>query len=102
MHKVEIELTKYTPKVGLYRVLYHGQVLVESARTPAFAACRALLARGVTGKLAVYSVGGVEPRMTMDIERAAGFTISESEKQSLMLAPFREFVKEEEPEPLAA
>jgi hypothetical protein len=51
MHNVEIKVVKYASTGARYRVLYNGDVLVEGARTPVFAACRALLARGITGKL---------------------------------------------------
>jgi hypothetical protein len=71
----EVECTKYAASGGRYRVIDQGKPLVDGARTPAFAACRALLARGITGRLAMYSLGGSTPRLTVDIEKGAGLTI---------------------------
>jgi hypothetical protein len=41
------------------------------------ASCRALIAKGITGKLAMYSLGGSTPRLMVDIKRGAGLTIEE-------------------------
>ena len=40
-----------------------GGALIESARDPEFEACRALLARGITGTLTTYGPGGSVPRI---------------------------------------
>ena len=40
-----------------YRVTYAGEVLSESTWNPEFQACRAPLARGITGKLQVWRPG---------------------------------------------
>ena len=70
-HRVDIQLTHYTSTGARYRVTYLGATLVESARDPEFEACRALLARGITGTLVTYSPGGSVPRMRVDIEKGA-------------------------------
>lgn len=54
-----------------FRVTYLGKTLFESARDPEFEACRALLARGVTGTLVTYSPGSSVPRMRIDIAKGA-------------------------------
>ena len=53
---------------------YLGEVLIESARDPEFEACRALLARGVRGTLAIFSRGSAVPRARVDIEEGAKLT----------------------------
>src|SRR5690242_3243117 len=75
-----------------YRVTYLGSVLVESSRNPEFDACRALQVRGITGKLAVWRQGAAAPCMTLDIERGAGLTISDTDKGGPRLAPWRPFM----------
>jgi hypothetical protein len=93
--KAEVECTRYTSSGGRYRVLYQGKTLIEGERTPAFAACRALLAKGIIGKLAMYSLGGSTPRLMVDIKRGASLTIEEG-ASGIRLAPFREFSHREE------
>ena len=62
-HRIEIERPHYTLAGARYRVTYLGATLIESARDPEFEACRALLARGITGTLVTYSPGSSVPRM---------------------------------------
>jgi len=69
-HRIEIERTHYTSTGARYRVTYLGETLIESARDPAFEACRALLARGIVGTLVTYS-GSSVPRLRVDIEKGA-------------------------------
>jgi hypothetical protein len=70
-HRVEIERTRYTSTGARYRVTYLGETLIESTRDPAFEACRALLARGIVGKLVTYSPGSSVPRLRVDIEKGS-------------------------------
>ena len=73
-HRVEIEPTHYTSTGARYRVTYLGDTLIQSARDPTFEACRALLARGITGMLVTSSPGCSVPRMRVDIEKGAKLT----------------------------
>ena len=70
-HRIEIERTHYRSTGARYRVTYLGETLVESARDPEFEACRALLAKGVTGTMVTYSHGSSVPRLRVDIEKGA-------------------------------
>jgi hypothetical protein len=70
-HRIEIERTHYTSTGARYRVTYLAETLIESARDPAFEACRALLARGIVGALVTYSPGSSVPRVRVDIEQGA-------------------------------
>jgi hypothetical protein len=73
-HRIDIECTHFTSGGARYRVEHMGQTLIESARDPEFDTCRALLARGVRGTLAIYSPGSSVPRMRVDIEVGAKLT----------------------------
>jgi hypothetical protein len=57
--------------------------LVEGRRNPIFDACRALLARGITGRLEVWRRGKTSADIQLDIERGAGLAISETATESL-------------------
>jgi hypothetical protein len=87
--RVELEPIGLTENGRRYRVIYAGKILVEGRRNPIFDACRALLARGITGPLEVWRRGRTRADMQLDIERGAGLAIWESATQSLQLAPWR-------------
>jgi hypothetical protein len=60
-----------------YSVLFDGNLLVERSRDPELDAARALLARGVTGRLTLLDGKTGRPRTILDIEKAAGLTVRE-------------------------
>jgi hypothetical protein len=62
-----------------YRVTYTGAVLVDGSRNPEFDACRALLARGIRGKLEVWRKGATFPATVLDIEAGARLTVAETD-----------------------
>jgi len=68
-------------------------MLVENTRTPAFAACRALLARDITGRLEVWRRGNTCMDMQLDIETGAGLTISETDTHGLQVVPWQPFAR---------
>ena len=68
MQNVVIIPTSLGKRGQQYSVTYLGSLLVESTRNPEFDACRALFARGITGKLAVWRWGAAAPCMMLDIE----------------------------------
>jgi hypothetical protein len=90
-HRVDIRHTHYASTGARYRVTYLGATLVESAGDPEFEACRALLARGITGTLVTYSPGGSVPRMRVDIELGAKLTTLENAKDGPRLARYRPY-----------
>ena len=66
------------PKGGeVYSVVFRGERIVERSRHAACDTARALLAKGVTGKLAMLDGKTGKPRMIIDIERAARLTVEE-------------------------
>jgi hypothetical protein len=60
-----------------WSVLYDGELLVSRSTTPEFDAARALLAKGITGKLTLLDGKTGRPRLTLDIERCDKLTVRE-------------------------
>jgi hypothetical protein len=81
--RVDLEAIGLTEHGRRYRVTYAGQTLVEGRRNPIFDACRALLARGLTGRLEVWRQSKTSADMQLDIERAARLAIKETATESL-------------------
>ena len=88
-HRVDIEPTHYTSTGARYRVTYLGETLIESARDPEFEACRALLAKGITGTLVTYSPGSSVPRMRVDIEKGAKLTTIDNATEGPRIGRYR-------------
>ena len=66
------------PMVGYrYSVIFRGKLLVHRSRDPECDAARALLAKGITGKLTLLDGKTGRPRTTIDIEKAARLTAEE-------------------------
>jgi hypothetical protein len=61
-----------------YSVLLDGQLLVDRSRDPECDAARALLAKGITGKLTMLDGKTGKPRTIIDIEKAARLTAEET------------------------
>jgi hypothetical protein len=88
-HRIDVERTHYTSTGARYRVTYLGEKLIEGARTPLFDACRALLAKGITGTLVMYSPGSSVHRAKVDIEEGAQLMVAEGDKAGPRLARYR-------------
>jgi hypothetical protein len=89
--RIRIAPTHLTENGQRYRVSWAGKTLIESTRNPEHDACRALLARGITGRLEVWRAGTTFPASSIDIERGAGWTISETEEHGPRLVRWRPF-----------
>jgi hypothetical protein len=59
----------------LYDVEFDGEVIVSSSHNPEHEGARALLARGVTGKLTLIDSGTGKPCTIINIEKAAALTV---------------------------
>ena len=66
-----------------YSVIYDGKLLVDRSRDPECDAGRALLAKGITGKLTMLDGKTGLPRTVIDIENAAMLTASEKSRDGL-------------------
>ena len=73
----------------VYSVIYDGKLLVERSRDPECDAARALLAKGITGKLAMCDGNTGVPRTIINIEKAAGLQVTEERRDGLR---FRRYV----------
>jgi hypothetical protein len=75
------------PKKGreVYSVVFRGELLVERSGDPECDAARALLAKGITGKLTMLDGKTGRPRTVIDIERAARLCVKEG---PLRFAPY--------------
>jgi hypothetical protein len=89
-HRIEVQIIRYGVRGPVYRVMYAGEVLLEHWN-PEFEACRALLARGITGKLETWRPGGSFPAQILDIESAAKLTVEESDTVSVRIVPWKPF-----------
>lgn len=88
-HRVELSLTHIAGTGARYRVTHLGAVLIESTRDPEFEACRALLAKGITGTMVTYSPGSPVPRMRLDIEKGAALMTIESATVGLRICRYK-------------
>jgi hypothetical protein len=68
----------WMPKVGYrYSVIFRGKRLAKRSRDPECHAARALLAMGITGKLAMLDGKTGIPRTILDIDKTARLTTEE-------------------------
>jgi hypothetical protein len=87
---VEIEPTGIHGERGQhYRVWLEGAVLIEDTWNPEFEVCRALLARGIRGKLQTWHRGKPHWDMQLDIERGASLTVEENEQRGPKIVRWR-------------
>jgi hypothetical protein len=80
-HRIHLEPTTIRGDRGqYYRVHYRGAPIIDETWNPEFEACRALLARGIVGRLEVWRIGKSHPDMLVpDIAKAAEWTVKENE-----------------------
>ena len=64
---------------GRYDVRLGDEIIVKSSRDPEHDAARALLARGIVGRMTTLDVDG-NVRMHFVIEKAAGQTVAENDR----------------------
>ena len=76
---------------GRYSVEWQGQALLASSDDPEFDACRALLVRGVTGKLLTRHGGSAHHAMLLDIQRGASSRTEEGRRVGPRRARWRPF-----------
>lgn len=74
----------------LYDVVVDGETIVRRSHAPEHDACRALLAKGITGRLTLMDMSGT-PRSSLDIEKAAPWTVIEDDKRGLLVVRYREW-----------
>ena len=103
-HRITIEPTTIRGERGQrYRVYFQDAVLIEDTWNPEFEACRALVARGVTGRLDVWRAGKTHPDMIVpDIEEGARWTVEENDKRGPLVVRWRPWVELLQPDGLVS
>jgi hypothetical protein len=88
--RIAIEPTSVRGERGLhYRVLYAGAVLIEDTWNAEYDAARALVAKGIAGKVEVWQDG--KAVSAMDAERADELTIVENANVGPRVGPWAPF-----------
>lgn len=89
-HKIIITPKGIGSKGHVYAVSFDGTEIITKTHNPELNACRWLIAHGYHGRMEVWDTVRPYPRMIIkDIERAAGLTISESDKQTPRFVKYR-------------
>lgn len=91
VHRAIISPTKTGARGSLFAITVDGIEIVRSSRQAVLDACRELRTRGVTGTLEVSHVGSDVVAMRVDIDRGAGLSVVESDKQGLKFAKWVPF-----------
>jgi hypothetical protein len=63
-----------------YSVEFAGELIVEGSSNPEHDACRAVLARGITGTLLLLDCNTGKERSRIDIERGFLWTVAEDQR----------------------
>lgn len=92
---IDIERTHVTSTGGRYRVWHDGAVLIESAREPLCEAARALVKKGVTGRLQMRRLGSEQIDMSGLIAVLAPLTVSEGQTSTPRLSKWSEYDRSE-------
>ena len=74
---------------GLYCVEFDGELIVVDSRDPEHDLARALLARGLTGKVTMLDAKTGKPRTVIDIAKAAELCVSEESRDGLRIRKYR-------------
>jgi hypothetical protein len=70
-----------------YSVICRGELIVDRSRDPECDAARALLAKGITGKLTMLDGKTGRPRTIIDIVKAARLRVTEESRNGLRFRP---------------
>jgi hypothetical protein len=92
-HRIVIELTTIRGERGkYYRVYFQDAVLIEDTWNPEFEACRALVARGVTGRFETWRADKPYSGLIVpDIEEVARWTVVENDKEGPVIRRWEPF-----------
>jgi len=91
-HRVTIQPTHRTAERQFYRATFNGEEIVAKSSDPAFAACRALKASGLSGRVEFYRPGVHYAGMIVhDLEKAAGLRVVETEQVGPIIRKWQPF-----------
>ena len=87
-----IQPTLRSAKRQYYKATLNGEVIVAKSSDPVHAACRAMKARGLFGRVEFYRPEGTYPDLIVhDLGKAAGFRIVETERVGPVIKKWRPF-----------
>lgn len=89
VNHIDINCIGHNAKGLLWRVTHDGKVILEKSRTPAFDACRLLLAFGKLGRLEIYR--DEQHRLSVDIVTGAGLTVIDNAHEGPVIKPYKLF-----------
>jgi hypothetical protein len=95
-NRIDINCIGLNAKGLLWRVSHDGKVILQKSRTPAFDACRLLLALGKTGWLEIYC--DEQHRLSVDIVTGAGLTVIDNAHEGPVIKPYKVFKSVDETE----
>jgi hypothetical protein len=91
-HRVTIQSTHRTAERQYYKATLDGVDIVTRSSDPAFAACRAMKAKGLSGRVEFYRPGVPHPGLIVhDLDKAAGLRVVDTERQGPVLKKWRPF-----------
>src|SRR5262249_24499881 len=85
-HRIEVQVVRYGVRGPVYRVRYAHEVLISACRCPLLDSCRALLARGITGRLELWRAGKATFDAACDVGGGARHACGESKTEVVRLA----------------
>lgn len=83
---IDIQRTHVTASGARYRVWHDGLILIESAREPLCSGARALVEKGVTGRVQMRRLGSEQIDMEGLIAVLAAKTVGEGQEASVRFA----------------
>ena len=91
-HRVTIKATLRSAKRQYYKATLNGEVIVAKSSDPVHAACRAMKARGLFGRVEFYRPEGPYPGLIVhDLDKAADLRIVETERVGPVIKKWRPF-----------
>jgi len=94
-YRVLIQPTYRNASRQFYRATFNGEEIVTRSWGPEFAACRALKARGLTGRVEFFRAGLPHPCLVVrDLAEGAGLRTAEDECREPVLKKWQPFKRD--------
>ena len=97
-YQVVIHSTHRSAKRQYYEGILNGEVLVSKSADPVHAACRAMKAKGLAGRVEFYRPGDANPSLIVhDLDKAAMLRVVETEREGPVRKKWRPFERNGHP-----
>jgi beta-lactamase regulating signal transducer with metallopeptidase domain len=91
-HQVIIRRTRRSAKRQYYEAILDGAVIVSKSADPVHAACRAMKAKGLAGRVEFFRPGDPYPSLIVhDLDKAAMLRVVETEQEGPVRKKWRPF-----------